>query len=204
MPLFSIIMPSFLSHYKGSASNKEEKIIRAVKSVINQTFKDWELVIVADGCQKTVDIIRQNFTDERISLYKIVRQRQWSGKVRNAGIRKAKGEWICYLDIDDMLGTKHLEIISKNLKGDWVWFNDYTYTLQTKSFLEVHENIDIRGKCGTSTVCHRKSLNVRWPEDGGYLHDWYFINNLKKLSSDYSKIETPEYLICHLPDLLDV
>ena len=140
-------MPSFLGLYRGAATNRPTKLIRAIKSVLKQSMPDFELVIVADGCQETVDIVKQNFTDKRISLYQIRKQPTWSGRVRNAGINKAKSDWICYLDIDDMFGTNHLQILTDNLKGDWVWFNDLTYTLETQSFLEVHEDINVRGKC---------------------------------------------------------
>ena len=204
MPKISVIMPSFLGLYRGAATNRPTKLIRAIKSVLKQSMPDFELVIVADGCQETVDIVKQNFTDKRISLYQIRKQPTWSGRVRNAGIEKAKSDWICYLDIDDMFGTNHLQILTDNLKGDWVWFNDLTYTLETQSFLEVHEDINVRGKCGTSTIAHKKNLKARWVENGDYKHDWYFIQSLKKSSNDYHRIPTCEYLICHLPSLLDV
>ena len=204
MPLLSVIMPAYLGSYKGAAANRESKLIRAVKSVLNQTFTDFELVIVADGCPKTIEIIKKNFTDSRISLYSIKKRPLWSGRVRNTGIEKAKGDWICYLDIDDMFGTNHLQILSENLKGDWIWFNDLTYTLETKSFLEVHEDINTRGKCGTSTIAHKRSMKSRWLENGNYHHDWYFIQSLKNSSKDYHRGQTAEYLICHLPNLLDV
>lgn len=197
-------MPSYLGEYKGSASNRESKLIRAVNSVLKQSFKDWELIIISDGCPLTVDIITKNFTDERIKLFMIKKQKLWSGTVRNSGIQKATGEWICYLDTDDMFGTDHLQILNDNVKGDWVWFNDMTYTLETQSFLEVHEDINVRGKCGTSTIAHKRELKARWLENGNYHHDWYFIQSLKKSSSDYHRIPTSEYLICHLPSLLDI
>lgn len=56
-PMFSIVMPSYLGDYNSSAgpsaTNRVEKFIRAVDSVLAQTFGSWELLIVADGCEKT-------------------------------------------------------------------------------------------------------------------------------------------------------
>lgn len=195
-------MQSYLGEYKGAATNREQKIIRAIDSVLNQTFTDWELIIVSDGCDKTVQIVKDNYTDTRIKLFKIKKQPIWGGMARNTGIEQSKGEWICYLDIDDLFGENHLQIINDNLKGDWIWFNDYVWNIAHDKFLEVHENINVKGKCGTSTICHKK-LKARWPVSTTYEHDWWFIKTLKKSSKDYYKIVTPEYLICHIPNLKD-
>jgi glycosyltransferase involved in cell wall biosynthesis len=202
--MFSIVMPSYLGPYKDAAKNRDKKIIRAVKSVLNQTFKDWELLIISDGCEQTVDIIKKNFTDKRIRLFKIKKQVLWGGTARNVGIEKATHEWIIYLDIDDLFGANHLQIVADNLKGDWVWYNDYVWNIEYNKFLEVHENIDVKGKCGTSTICHKRELKARWNKGQTYLHDWVFIRSLKNTSKDYHKIPTPEYLVCHIPKLVDV
>ena len=195
-------MPSYLGSYKGAATNRETKLIRAVKSVLNQTFTDFELVIVADGCPKTIEIIKKNFTDKRISLYSIKKRPLWSGRVRNTGIEKATGEWICYLDIDDMFGPDHLKIIADQITThDWYWFNDRSWNKRQLQFNEHHCQL-VRGKCGTSNLCHKPDL-VGWDERNNYYQDWQFISNLLIVSKNYEKIETPQYLICHVPGLLD-
>ena len=112
---FSVIMPSRLENYNPSAKLKDQKIIRAVNSVINQTFEDWELHIIADGCQKTIDIIQNHIKDTRLHLWKIEHTRLWSGRPRNTGIEQALGDWIIYLDIDDAYGGDHLKIINEGL-----------------------------------------------------------------------------------------
>ena len=194
-------MPSYLGKYKSSATNKDTKIVRAIYSVLEQSYQDFELVIVADGCHQTVDIVKQIDTD-KISLYFINKQRMWSGLVRNTGIHKSEGEWIVYLDIDDMFGPDHLKIIAEQLGGkDWYWFNDRSWNNRQEQFNEHHCQL-IRGKCGTSNLCHRPDL-VGWDERNNYYQDWQFVSNLMIVSKDYEKIETPQYLICHVPGLLD-
>jgi len=178
MPLISIIMPSYLGSYKNAAKDRPNKLIRAVNSVLNQTFTDWELIIIADGCEKTKQIITENFSDTRINLFYINKQPIMSGIPRNTGINIASGEWICYLDSDDMFGENHLQIIKNSLKGDWIWFNDLCFVIALNQFLEVFADIKVRGKCGTSTICHKKELNVKWHPEGNYLQDWYFIQHL--------------------------
>ncbi len=107
-------MPSYLGDYHPAASRRDEKIVRAVNSVINQTFEDWQLIVVADGCQKTVDIISK-ITDKRVSVIYIEKAPFWDGLPRNTGIENAEGELITYIDNDDYWGVNHLKILHKNI-----------------------------------------------------------------------------------------
>ena len=200
--MISIIMPSYLGAYKKAAVNREQKIIRAVNSVINQTYQDWELVIVADGCQRTVDILKESFSDPRIKGYLIPKQKIWSGVVRNYGLDRASGEWACYLDIDDVWGNSHLSSIAPQL-GDrqWYWFNDYV--LKDNLFHMRQASIGVMGRCGTSNVIHRKDL-ARWNEKDSYAHDWNFIKNLKSASKKYAFIKAGKYYVCHIPGKMDI
>lgn len=111
----SVITPSFLGNYPGAASRRDEKIVRAVDSVIAQTFHDWELWVVADGCDQTMEIM-QRYNDPRVHSIKISKSKIWSGTPRNTGIDNATGEYIVYLDIDDYYGDNHLATIYDNLR----------------------------------------------------------------------------------------
>jgi glycosyltransferase involved in cell wall biosynthesis len=178
--------------------------MRAIESVLSQSFEDWELVIVSDGCDKTVELAKPLFYEymPKIKLIQIDKQSLWSGKVRNTGIFKSEGDLITYLDADDMLGTDHLKIIDSAFNGfDWVWYNDYSYDKGIQAFNE-HGISLVLGKCGTSNITHLRVLNVWW-NNSTYKHDWIMIQTLKARSKNYAKIQTPEYLICHCPHLLD-
>jgi len=205
---FSIIMPCYLGYYKSAAKNRPEKLVRAVRSVLSQRFQDFELIIVADGCQETVDIITENFSKEglegKIRVFKIKKEHNFSGTPRNTGILNAKGDLICYLDADDIFLPDHLELIDKEFTGDWVWFDDSSYNSTHKRFDHHYTNIDRHAECGTSNICHSRSLDVFWDAKGGYARDdWKLICALKRRSENYSKISTIGYGICHVPNLLD-
>jgi len=199
VPKFSVIMPSRLAMYPNAASNREQKLIRAINSVIQQTFEDWELHVVADGCQRTVDLVQYNVKDDRVHLWKTEHKKLWAGTPRNTGIEMARGEWITYLDIDDVFGEKHLEIIAGELNGfNWVWFNDIRYKERLGTWYENLCDIKRMGRHGTSNIAHKKSCGVYWEEEGRYSHDFVFVQQLSKLPQG-AKIRTPQYFVCHIP-----
>lgn len=200
MTKFSIILPSYLGDYPGAAILRPQKLRRAIESVIAQTFDGWELIVVADGCDETMDIAGE-YKDKRIKRVKIDKAPMWSGEPRNRGIERAKGEFIIYLDNDDAYGEDHLQAIADQLADyDWVYYNDYIYRLS--GWTERVCNIHTLGKNGTSNVCHKKSLPARWKHTG-YAHDYHFIQSLL-LYHNYSRIDTPEYFVMHLPNVYDL
>lgn len=203
---YSVIMPSYLGDYPNAAKDRDKKIIRAIESVLAQSHPDWELIIISDGCDKTVEICHPYMMEylPKIRILKIEKQKLWSGAVRNAGIFKAEGDVICYLDIDDYFGPDHLKNLDDNFGDcDWVWFDYLSYNRAKKRFDTFESNISIQGQCGTSSVAHKRSLNAFWG-DNTYLHDWRFINSLKFMSKNYKKIPPSQYCVCHVPTLLDV
>jgi glycosyltransferase involved in cell wall biosynthesis len=91
-PLFSVIIPLF---------NKETIIERTIQSVLNQSFKDFELIIVNDGSTDcSMDVVR-TIHDNRIVL--VEQENGGPGKARNTGAEYSKGKWIVFLDADDEL-----------------------------------------------------------------------------------------------------
>ncbi len=204
--MISVIMPSYLGEYKKAAKDRDKKIVRAIRSVQQQTYKDWELIIIADGCEKTVEIVQElveKTLDLRIKVLLIPKQLQWSGTVRNTGLDEAKGDYCCYLDIDDAFAPGHLAGIHAGTKNgkDWYWFDDYTWN--GKEFRHTKRNINKVGRCGTSNIMHRPGI-ARWDKKGSYAHDWRFIANLRQASSSYEYIRAGEYLICHVPGKFDI
>jgi len=189
----SIIIPSSLAKRKYQAEEPEEKLIRAVNSALNQDYEAIEVIVVADGCNKTVELIWHI----PVIIRKIEKQPPFSGNVRNAGIEAATGDLICYLDADDYLGSDHVTTIVKHFKGDWVWFNDMT--LVKDKFIERECQLKL-GFCGTSNIAHLRSMKARWLEKNKYGYDdWNFIQELKKECPDGVRIETPSYVVCHIP-----
>ena len=192
---YSIIIPSYLGEYRNAAKDREVKIYRAINSVLNQTFQDFEIIVIADGCTKTIDLVNE-IEDKRIQGIYIGKAKLWSGIPRNVGIDFAKGDYIAYLDIDDLFGVNHLEKINEGLKSfDWVWFDDIRYLVD--GWYQNSCDINRSGYNGTSNICHKRSLPYRW--GGGYAHDYFFIKQLRQ-NKNYTKIEGPEYYVMHIPN----
>lgn len=200
--MISVVMASYLGHYKNAAKDRDKKIIRAIYSVLAQTYEDWELLVVADGCMLTKSIV-SHFFDSRIKLIFIDKQTTWSGNVRNTGLQKATGDYACYLDVDDLFSPQHLQILSTATETgkDWYWFDDYVWA--GSEFIWRKCSVDKLGKCGTSNVLHKPSL-AQWKPNGNYAHDWVFIKALQKASKNYSYIGAGQYCVCHIPGRFDI
>lgn len=207
--VISVILPSYLGAYNRAATNRNTKLIRAIESVVHQTYTDWELIIVADGCEKTVDIMTTYMLDcepqyaAKMRGFFIQKQRSWAGRPRNTGIEKAKGDIICYLDSDDYLGETHLQFIADSFKQgiDWIWFDD----MQVNGGIFKPSKCSVRhyGQCGTANIAHRRELPVRWPTAAHYSQDdWGFIRSLRTHAGAYAG--QGYYHVCHIPNKYDI
>lgn len=95
--MISVVIPLY---------NKEKSIITTLKSVLAQTYTDWELIIVDDGStDRSADIVREFFSTLQIEDFKfqIISQKNAGvSAARNTGILAAKGEYVAFLDGDDL------------------------------------------------------------------------------------------------------
>ncbi|SHJ09898.1 Glycosyl transferase family 2 [Mesonia phycicola] len=105
MPFFSVVIPLY---------NKETHIKNTLQDVLDQNFKDFEVIIVNDGStDKSVSIV-EKFTDTRIKLFH--QDNQGAAAARNYGIEQASAKHIALLDADDMWKNNHLEEFYKSLQ----------------------------------------------------------------------------------------
>lgn len=99
--LVSVIMP---------AHNSEETISEAVRSVIVQSYENWELLIIDDcSTDETVQVMEEYLRDSRIRLIKTDKSVGKPYYPRNFGIRESKGQYIAFLDSDDIWLPNKLE-----------------------------------------------------------------------------------------------
>jgi len=101
MPKISVIIPAY---------NVEKYVEKTLKSLINQTFKDFEAIIINDGStDNTEKIIKEVLQDTNFQWKLINRENQGVSAARNRGIIESKGEYLCFLDADDYYHPTFLE-----------------------------------------------------------------------------------------------
>lgn len=108
-PSVSVIMPTY----------KQEKFIRrAIVSLMHQTLKNWELIIINDASpDSTEEVVESFLEDKRISYYKNEKN-IGLGACLNFGLQQAKGDYICYLPSDDVYYKDHLQSLLDVLENN--------------------------------------------------------------------------------------
>jgi glycosyltransferase involved in cell wall biosynthesis len=127
MPKFSIIIPTY--------NRKDLLKERALKSLLNQTYKDFEVIVINDGGEDVSDVIEE-YKEKGLDInYISYKENKGPSYARNRGIEIAQGEWIGFLDDDDEYLDNTLEEINKNLNNELRWIMMpaiYTNNLKTK------------------------------------------------------------------------
>lgn len=200
----SVIMPSFLGEFEGCAPNREATFVSAIESFLNCKYENSELVIIADGCKKTEDIVMKKYRSQLISskivLLKIEKHELFDGRVRQRGLNICKGDWVCYLDTDDLLSPHHLHNLSACVEDtnlDWVYFNAFWYLKElNKKVIAFVPELE-KGKINTGCIAHRSGVNAHWNGFIGKQENWWFISQLIQNCHNYKKAYGFGYLIQH-------
>lgn len=147
--LVSIIMPSW---------NTARFIGESIQSVLAQTYTNWELLIVDDCSTDNTDEIVQPFlSDERIRYFKNEKN-CGAALTRNRAMREARGEWIAFLDSDDLWASEKLERMISFMQS-----NNYSFAYHQ------YEKIDEESKplnilvSGPKVVTKRKMYHYGYP-----------------------------------------
>jgi len=99
MPKVSVIIPTY---------NRPTLLPRAIKSVLNQTYQDFEIIVVDDGLEYRAEEVVKAFNNSRIKYF-LHKQSRGGGAARNTGIKNSQGEFIAFLDDDDEWLPEKLE-----------------------------------------------------------------------------------------------
>lgn len=105
--MISIVMPTW---------NRSHYLAESIDSVLRQTYKDWELLVIDDGSTDSTPVLMGHFTkkDKRIKYYP--KKHEGIAKTRNYGLKLAKGGYIAVHDSDDFMLPKKLYKSLKRLK----------------------------------------------------------------------------------------
>ena len=127
----SVIMP---------AHNRETFIRDSMDSVLAQTFTDFELIVVDDGSTDTTAAIVESYTDRRIRL--IRQPNQGVSVARNTGLEAARGEFITFLDSDDLYYPDFLKTLYRLIQSNQteMSFSNYTESNQAEDMYKTNVN----------------------------------------------------------------
>lgn len=146
--MVSVIMPSW---------NTGKFIAESIQSVIDQTYKNWELLIVDDCSTDNTDQVVASFNDDRIRYLKN-KKNSGAALTRNKAIREARGEWIAFLDSDDLWFPKKLERQIKFMKKNNLVFSYHEYVKIDEESKQLNIYVS-----GPRVVTKRKMYNYGYP-----------------------------------------
>lgn len=173
--LVSIVMPSY---------NTSKYIENSIKSVLNQTYQNWELLII-DDCSKdnTEDVVTPYLSDFRIKFLKNPHN-IGAALSRNRAIREAKGKYIAFLDSDDTWDKEKLsKQISFMKRNQYTFsFTDYVTSVNDVVLPYVYTGPNVVGKVQMMNYCYIFTSTVMYDRENIGLIQ---IPDLKK-NNDYA------------------
>lgn len=177
IPFFSIVIITY---------NRPEFAIKAIESVLSQSFKNFELLVVNDGSNLDYLIV-EDYIRLHTSITYIYKTNEGRSKARNTGIEIAKGQYICFLDDDDIYLPNNLDLLYNEILRN---------NLPVGLFFTLHQLVTEKGEiipfplhdpskhkygnlmnylnCNSSTVCihHEILMSHKFPEHISYWEDW--------------------------------
>jgi len=180
-PRVSVILPTY---------NRAYIIERAIDSVLNQSFKDFELIIIDDASTDNTFSIINKYVDKRIVyLKREINSCVEKVSARNDGIRIARGKYIAYIDSDNSWFKNHLkylyEFIEHNKRlcfvycDSWVW----RYGIKRKERGFAEKMAVPFPFADTGEMFHKKKCAEKmgmWNFDGYFSDDWDFFRRFSK------------------------
>lgn len=200
MPIISVIIPAY---------NVESTIAQTIDSVLKQTFNDFEVIVIDDGStDRTVEIVRA-INDPRISIFSY--RNGGLPVARNRGIGRAKGEYLAFLDADDLwtvdkLAKQHAALVANPEAG--VAYSQTCYIDRQGKFLYNCHPIAFAGNVleqllltnflsnGSNPLIRRRAIEAVGEFDPNLKssEDWdYYL----RLAAKYTFVVVPEYQILY-------
>lgn len=180
--LVSVIIPCY---------KQVQYLDECLQSVIDQTYQNWECIIINDGCNDNTEEVAKQWINKDSRFKYLYKENEGVSQARNAGIRIAKGEYILPLDADDKISTEYIEFAINTFIEDQSL--KVVYCLAEKfgdeeGFWNLKE-YSLKDLCIKNMIfCSGIYRKSDWERIGGYdvnmdlgLEDWEFwISLLKK------------------------
>lgn len=167
MPRISVIVPVY---------NTEKYLRRCVDSILAQTFRDFELLLVDDGSTDSSPAICDEYAkkDSRVRVFH--KENGGVSSARNLGLDNARGEWIAFADSDDHVNVEYLTILMRGLELDWV-ASSYRILGDKGGWLTQMEDGIYIGK--DLYKCYQKYLSTNFRTPWGKRYKRELIHNIR-------------------------
>ena len=179
----SIIIPAY---------NAQEYIADAIKSALNQTLKEIEIIIVDDGSIDNTLSLLKEYEKLHSSIHVYSQANQKQGAARNLGLSKARGEYIYFLDADDYLDLEAMKICYNTMKQndlELLTFDAYTFYeegAEENPLLRQYarENLGIDTK---KIWCGKEFFYLYWKKKGVFVTPWSMMLKRSFLDEEHIK-----------------
>ena len=185
--------------------NSSKYISESIESVINQIFKNWELIIIDDGSNDSTDEVISQYMDNRIRYFK--QSHGGVSSARNLALQKMKGDYFCFLDADDVMPSNGLRdrigVFERQpdltfVDGTVIYF-DESMTRIVKKYIPSFEGYPYDELLRLNRACYfgntwmikkEKDVNYLFREDMTHAEDLLFYLTISK-GRKYSYTESP-------------
>ena len=117
--LISIIVPVY---------NAAEFLVKCLESLVNQSYKNLEIILVNDGSKDNSLEIMKQFADKDSRIVVIDQQNSGVTQARKRGVQESKGEWIIFCDADDELPYNSVEVLAENSTDSQIVIGQVSFT----------------------------------------------------------------------------
>lgn len=214
MPLVSIIIPVF---------NGEKYVSKCLQSIVSQTYNNLEIIIINDGSNDNSLKICRDFECSSRKIHIINNDNHGVGYSRNCGLEIAKGEYVLFVDCDDIIPENYVEVMIKAInseKFDLIMcrisdlFINEDETVITKKWRPVPQNLTNDFLCdyyklrpesvsltGPVAKIYKKSIikkhNISFPTDINWGEDQVFNQAYYKFVRTFAFVTDTYYCYCH-------
>lgn len=177
----SVIMPVY---------NVEEYLEETLESVVNQTMEDYEIILVNDGSTDNSQLIIDNYAKRYENITSIYQNNSGPGRARNKGIEVSRGEYIIFVDSDDIIpGDALFERYNhaKNNNADIAVCATHMYDGEKdwpirshfleEGYKDIRKDFELLWMMGPCNKIYKRDIirDIRFPEDINYGEDQVFV-----------------------------
>lgn len=181
-PFFSVIVPAY---------NSQEYIFHGLRSIENQSFMDYELIVVCDSCKDDTEYVAKSYGAHTYNV-----NFGYDGLTRDYGIEKAKGKYILFMDDDDWFIHEYcFQQLYDELNGKDLDMLAFGCVFKTKGYIPPHPD-----RFFTPRISHvwtkawrRESIGDAHFGNAVFSSDTYFLKAMKSNVKTYGMLNMPIY-----------